>query len=51
MDSIIRKHKSQKQTRVYFSKDTENAIIKYNRSLSPEERSKIYAESIHWPFL
>ena len=50
MDSIIRKHKSQKQTRVYFSKDTENAIIKYNRSLSPEERSKIYAESIHWPF-
>jgi hypothetical protein len=50
MDSIIRKHKSQKQTRVYFSKDTENAIIKYNRSLSPEERSEIYAESIHWPF-
>ena len=50
MDSIIRKHKSQKQKRVYFSKDTENAIVRYNRSLSSEERSEIYAESIHWPF-
>tara|TARA_R110000823_G_scaffold146306_4_gene276565 strand:- start:129 stop:941 length:813 start_codon:yes stop_codon:yes gene_type:complete len=50
MDSIIRKHKNAKQKRVYFSKDTENAIVRYNRSTDSNERSEIYAESIHWPF-
>jgi len=50
MDNIIRKHKAQKQKRVYFSKDTEAAIVKYNRSSNPEERSTIYQDSIHWPF-
>jgi len=50
MDSIIRKHKSEKQKRVYFSKDTENAIVRYNHSTDSNERSKIYSESIHWPF-
>jgi len=50
MDHIIRTHKAQKQKRVYFSKDTEDAIIKYNYSSDDEERSKIYATSIHWPF-
>ena len=50
MDSIIRKHKSQKQKRVYFSKITEEAIVRYNRSSDSDERSEIYAEFIHWPF-
>lgn len=50
MDSIIRKHKKQKQKRVYFSKETEKAIVRYNHSTDAEERSEIYAESIHWPF-
>tara|TARA_R110000796_G_scaffold49277_1_gene117728 strand:- start:6 stop:821 length:816 start_codon:yes stop_codon:yes gene_type:complete len=50
MDSIIRKHKAQKQSRSYFTKSTEEAIVKYNRSLNSKERSEIYAESIHWPF-
>lgn len=50
MDHIIRRHKSQKQKRVYFSKDTEAAIVRYNRSSDPEEKSEIYQEYIHWPF-
>tara|TARA_R110000803_G_scaffold157707_2_gene222011 strand:+ start:751 stop:1566 length:816 start_codon:yes stop_codon:yes gene_type:complete len=50
MDSIIRKHKKGKQKRVYFSKLTEEAIVRYNNSTDSEERSNIYAESIHWPF-
>ena len=50
MDDIIRRHKAQPQKKVYFSKDTENAIVKYNRSSDPEERSDLYSEWIHWPF-
>ena len=50
MDNIIRRHKSQPQKKVYFSKDTEAAIVRYNRSSDPEERSEIYQEWIHWPF-
>jgi hypothetical protein len=50
MDHIIRQHKAQKQKRVYFSKDTELAIVKYNRSSDPEERSELYQTHIHWPF-
>ena len=50
MDSIIRKHKSKKQSRRYFTKETEQAIVRYNRSSDAEERSDIYQEWIHWPF-
>ncbi len=50
MDEIIRRKKAQKQKRVYFSKDTEAAIVRYNRSSDPEERSNIYQEEIHWAF-
>jgi DNA-directed RNA polymerase specialized sigma subunit len=50
MDDIIRRHKSQKQGRVYFTKETEKAIVKYNRSSDPEERSELYQNHIHWPF-
>ncbi len=50
MDNIIRRHKAQPQKKVYFSKDTEAAIVRYNRSSDPEERSEIYQEWIHWPF-
>jgi len=50
MDHIIRKHKSKKQKRVYFTKETEDAIVRYNRSSDPEERSRIYEKHIHWPF-
>jgi hypothetical protein len=50
MDHIIRKKKKEKQKRVYFSKDTEAAIIRYNHSTNPEEKSEIYQNYIHWPF-
>lgn len=50
MDHIIRRHKNQKQKRVYFTKDTEAAIVKYNNSTDPEERSDLYEKYIHWPF-
>ena len=50
MDSIIRKHKKQPQKKRYFTKETEQAIVRYNRSSDSHERSEIYAEWIHWPF-
>jgi hypothetical protein len=39
-----------KEPRIYFTEDTENAIIAYNLSLDPIERSKIYDEGIHYAF-
>lgn len=50
MDHIIAKHKAQKQKRRYFTKDTENAIVKYNNSKCETERSDLYQTYIHWPF-
>ena len=37
MDSIIRKHKSKPQSRRYFTKETEAAIVKYNNSFDSLE--------------
>jgi hypothetical protein len=34
----------------YFTQDTEDAIVSYNLSLDPIERSKIYNEKIHYAF-
>ena len=50
MDHIIREYKSKPQSRRYFTQATEDAIVKYNNSEDPEERSNIYQEYIHWPF-
>lgn len=50
MDNIIRKRLQGKQKRQYFTKETENAIIRYNNSTDSEERSLIYQEYIHFPF-
>jgi DNA-directed RNA polymerase specialized sigma subunit len=50
MDHIIRQKKSQKQGRVYFTKETEAAIVNYNRSSDKDERSDLYQNHIHWPF-
>ena len=53
MDHIIEKNKRERKGRVYFSKETENNIVKYN-SLDPikdaDERSDIYQDHIHYPF-
>jgi len=50
MDHIIKKKKKEPQKRVYFSKDTEAAIVRYNRSSDSVEKSEIYQDYIHWPF-
>ena len=50
MDYIIEKNSREKKGRVYFTKETEAAIVKYNNSTDKEERSEIYQDHIHWPF-
>jgi hypothetical protein len=50
MDHIIRKYKSQKQKKRYFTQEAEDAIVAYNGSTCEVERSKLYAAHIHWPF-
>lgn len=34
----------------YFTIDTENAIIRYNKEENPLKKSKIYEQQIHYPF-
>jgi len=50
MDHIIEKNKKERKGRIYFSKETENAIVRYNQSKDPDERSDIYQDYIHYPF-
>jgi len=38
------------KTRMYFTVDTENAIVMYNDSTSARERNQIYNESLRKPF-
>ncbi len=42
-----RKKKSKNQ---YFTQATEDAIVRYNNSIDPEERSRIYRDEIHYAF-
>jgi hypothetical protein len=42
--------KKKKKSNQYFTQDTENAIIRYNNSTDPEERSRIYRDEIHYAF-
>jgi hypothetical protein len=46
-ETIVKKKKKSVQ---YFTKDTENAIVRYNNTEDPEERSAIYREEIHYAF-
>jgi len=39
-----------KTNKNYFTSETEDAIIAYNKSNDPEEKSKIYDEHIHYAF-
>ena len=50
MDHIIEKNKRERKGRVYFTKETEAAIVRYNASTDKDERSDIYQDYIHWPF-
>jgi hypothetical protein len=45
-----RKKSSSGGNRIYFSKETEQAIIRYNQSDDPLEREQIYRNSIYKPF-
>jgi hypothetical protein len=42
--------KRKKKSGVYFTQETENAIVKYNNCDDPEVRSKIYEREIHYAF-
>ena len=50
MDHIIEKNKRERKGRVYFTKETEAAIVRYNGSIDKAERSDIYQDHIHWAF-
>ncbi len=50
MDNIIRKNRNRKQKRNYFTQETEDAIVLYNKTRKPGTRSLIYQEHIHYPF-
>jgi len=39
-----------RKNKIYFSQDTENAIILYNKTTDQRERNRIYVESIQYPF-
>ena len=39
-----------KTSGMYFTQETENAIIEYNNTLDFDLRSKIYRERIHYAF-
>ena len=48
MITVTRKRRPQSKN--YFTKDTENAIVRYNNEPNPEIRSKIYRDEIHYAF-
>lgn len=47
--SEIRKRKKKTKNQ-YFTQATEDAIVRYNSSINPEERSRIYRDEIHYAF-
>ncbi len=42
--------KKVREKRRYFTKETENAIVRYNSTSDPGERNRIYEEEIHYAF-
>ena len=42
--------KRKKKSKNYFTQDTENAIVRYNKESDSEIRSKIYEREIHYAF-
>ena len=49
--STLPKRKRKKKTKnQYFTQATEDAIVRYNESSDPEERSEIYRKDIHYAF-
>ena len=50
MDNIIRNHQKKRQSKNYFTQETEDAIVLYNTTKSAKKRSIIYSSKIHYPF-
>jgi len=46
----MKRRKGRPSSNTYFTKDTENAIVKYNNTEDTELKSKIYQEEIHYAF-
>lgn len=46
----MKKRRAKKKKNIYFSQDTENAIIEYNNSESMVERNRIYEDKIKYAF-
>lgn len=42
--------KKRNKSKNYFTQDTEDAIIEYNRTADPESRKQIFEDRIHYPF-
>ncbi len=48
--SEIKRKRKKKSKNQYFTQATEDAIVRYNNSTDPEERSRIYRDEIHYAF-
>ena len=42
--------KRRKKSKNYFTQETEDAILLYNKTNNPDERSRLYSKFIHYPF-
>jgi hypothetical protein len=50
MDHIVKNIEKNTPRRRYFTKETEEAIVKYNNTSDINEKNKIYEKHIHYPF-
>jgi hypothetical protein len=50
ISKMPRKRRSKNGTRMYFTQDTEDAIIQYNKEQNEDIREKIFGERIYQPF-
>ena len=49
MDTKVKKRKKKSST-IYFTQETENAIVAYNSTNDPTERNRLYNDEIHHAF-
>ena len=50
MSEPVKRKRKKKSKIQYFTQATEDAIVRYNSSSDPEERSEIYRKDIHYAF-
>jgi hypothetical protein len=50
MSTLPPRKRKKKTKNQYFTQDTEDAIVRYNGSSDPKERSEIYRKEIHYGF-